>query len=358
MTCDLSFCIVDSFHPVIAVPRHSHPRSGFTLVELLVVIAIIGVLVALLLPAIQAAREAARRTSCQNNLRQLGIALLNFHDARGAFPAGSVMRVEVTGPKILTNASVAILPHLEQGAVEAAWDHNKQYWEQIPQALVTPISLFACPTNGSQPVEDSIFDTLGVKPGTQLATTDYAYSKGATDAWCLGNNYPDGEKGVFHIMNIAAEKPTGCKHITDGTSHTIAMGEAAGDSQWPVCRRPNCTTPEGHAQGANIPWMVGNLSIDAHADTGYVFVGIYGSTREAMNKRPVTGTILNEPGIFDCRSSANGGPHSSSGFRSDHTGGAQFLLCDGSAHFLREDIQLELYQALSSYAGDEVATLP
>jgi prepilin-type N-terminal cleavage/methylation domain-containing protein/prepilin-type processing-associated H-X9-DG protein len=331
---------------------------GFTLVELLVVIAIIGVLVALLLPAVQTAREAARRSSCQNNLKQFGIALMNHHDARGAFPFGARMRVEQAGPKILSNANVALLPYLEEDSLEGQWNHDLQYWDQRPAILQIPVAVFTCPSNGFQVVTDPIFETLGIPPNAALATTDYAFSKGATDAWCLGNKYLPQEKGVFHIMNEDDESPTAMRHITDGSSHTIAMGEAAGNEQWPVCRRPKCATPEGHAQGANVPWMIGNLSIDAHADTGYVYVAIYGATLEPINKRPVTGSILNEPGIFDCRSSADGGPHSSSNFRGDHPGGVQFLFCDGSVRLLREDIELALYRALSTHAGGELASIP
>jgi prepilin-type N-terminal cleavage/methylation domain-containing protein/prepilin-type processing-associated H-X9-DG protein len=331
---------------------------GFTLVELLIVIAIIGVLVALLLPAVQAAREASRRGSCENNLKQLGTALLNYESARHTFPPGAFMQLGATGPKILSNANVLILPYLEEGSIDKLWDHKKQYWEQSVSVLVTPVAVFTCPTNGFQSVADPIFDTLGIPPGLALATTDYAYSKGATDAWCIGNGYPAREKGVFHIINAADEKPTSIKQIIDGTSHTMAMGEAAGGEHWPVCRRPGCTAPEGHTQGANVPWMIGNLGDDAIADTGYLFTGIYGSTIEPMNKRAVTATNINEAGIFDCRSSADGGPHSSSNFRSDHSGGAQFLFCDGSVHFVAEAIEMPVYCALSTFAGGEIAALP
>jgi len=334
--------------------KHSRIRMAMTLIELLVVIAIIGVLVALLLPAIQAAREAARRASCQNNLKQLGVALQNHHGARGTFPAGARLRMEPAGLKVLTNGNVALLPYLEQNAVADLWNNDLQYWEQAPSVLQTPMAVFTCPTNGLQTVSDPIFDTLGIPPDTPLATTDYAYCKGATDAWCLGNDYPSDEKGVFHIVDDNDGKPTTISQITDGTSHTLAMGEGSGDAQWPVCRRPGCSSPEGHAQGANAPWMIGNLSIDSHADTGYVFTGIYGSTREPMNKRPVTGTIINEPGVFDCRSSRDGGPHSSGNFRGDHLGGVLFLFCDGSVRFLSESAGMPLYQALSTYAGEEL----
>jgi prepilin-type N-terminal cleavage/methylation domain-containing protein/prepilin-type processing-associated H-X9-DG protein len=330
-----------------------HLPGGFTLVELLVVIAIIGVIVALLLPAVQAAREAARRSSCQNHLKQHGIALQMHHDSKRAFPAGAIMLVEATGPKILTNANVAILPYLEQMAVETLWNHDLQYWEQTPAVLETPVAIFTCPSNGFQNVADPIFDSLGIPSGTRLATTDYAYSRGATDAWCLGNPFRPHEKGVFDIIKVPDEHPTAIEHITDGTSHTLAMGEAVGGDERRVCRKPGCREPEGYSH-SNVPWMYGNLSTDSIADTGFVTAAIYGATIEPINKRPVTATILNEPGIFDCRSSLDGGPHSTSNFRGDHPGGVIFLFCDGSVHNLREDIEITSYRGLSTLAGDEV----
>jgi prepilin-type processing-associated H-X9-DG protein len=104
--------------------------------------------------------------------------------------------------------------------------------------------------------------------------------------------------------------------------------------------------------------MVGNVSVDSISATGYVYVAIYGSTREPVNKRPVTGSIIDEPAVFDCRSSIDGGPHSSSNFRGDHAGGVLFLFCDGSVHFLNEGIEHSLYRALSTHAGSEIATVP
>lgn len=101
------------------IPYSRKHRRGFSLIELLVVIAIIGALVALLLPAVQAAREAARRSTCQNNLKQLGIGLLNYESSHGSLPAGTWMKLGGAGPEITTNGYVAILPYLEQGAVAA-----------------------------------------------------------------------------------------------------------------------------------------------------------------------------------------------------------------------------------------------
>jgi prepilin-type N-terminal cleavage/methylation domain-containing protein/prepilin-type processing-associated H-X9-DG protein len=337
--------------------RPSPPLHGFTLVELLVVIAIIGILVALLLPAIQAAREAARRSSCQNNLKQLGIALLLHHDAHRAFPAGARMKLGPMGPEVLANANIAILPFLEEQAVARQWKYDLQYWEQSVSTLETPVEVFICPSNGSQAVVDPLFDSLGVSPGTALATTDYAYSRGVTNAWCVSNEYPLTETGVFHIVAEGYARPTTIQQITDGTSHTIAMGEAAGGEHWPVCRQHGCLEPEGRLH-ADSPWMVGNLSNDALADAGFVYTGIYACTMEPMNKRPVTGVIVEESAIFDCRSSADGGPHSTANFRGDHPGALNFLFCDGGVRALNETVDMQLYRALSTIAGQELAATP
>lgn len=107
-------------------------HAAFALVQLLVVIAIIGVLVALLLPVLQTAREAARRLSCQSNLKQFGLALLNHEAMFGYAPPGSRMKLGAAGPEIGPNANVALLPFLEQAAIEPLWYHAHSYWEQDP----------------------------------------------------------------------------------------------------------------------------------------------------------------------------------------------------------------------------------
>jgi prepilin-type N-terminal cleavage/methylation domain-containing protein len=116
-------------------------RRGFTLVELLVVIAIIGVLVALLLPAVQAAREAARRSSCQNNLRQIGLATQNFHDTTGYLPS-----VRLQGGNGWASYFVQIMPYMEQGNIAQTWDLTQQYASQPVQARQTQVKSFYCPS--------------------------------------------------------------------------------------------------------------------------------------------------------------------------------------------------------------------
>ena len=187
-------------------------RSGFTLVELLVVIAIIGILIALLLPAVQAARQAAWRSQCTNNLKQLGVALHNYHSATGSFPSGlcfgyvpqGVANLEQAAagfdPSIQANAFTSLLPYLEQAGVDKLWDSNYSWQEQptMGQTFKHVIPVLLCPANGNKnnPVtEDSLdiivqtyiddLDEYGLTIPIEVGLTDYIVCKGAGDAWCI-----------------------------------------------------------------------------------------------------------------------------------------------------------------------------
>src|SRR6476659_8350371 len=124
-------------------------RKAFTLVELLVVIAIIGVLVALLLPAIQAAREAARRSSCTNNLKQFGIALHNYHDTLKTFPAGGCSTLPPASlDDIYSGSHALLLPYFEEKSLANLYDNKKPWMRQDPKVPATVIPVFFCPSCG------------------------------------------------------------------------------------------------------------------------------------------------------------------------------------------------------------------
>jgi type II secretory pathway pseudopilin PulG len=319
----------------------------------LVVLAIIGILVALLLPAVQAAREASRRSSCANNLRQFGIALQNYASCKGTLPPGAQLK----GVDVFANANSLLLPYLDETSIASRYRCDRPYWEQEAELVRMPVATFTCPSNGSQIYEVGdylvgLFASMGVSLSRSFATTDYAFCRGNTDAWCLTNEYPKDERGAFMIG-----PPTKLKQITDGLSATIAMGEAAGGEAWALCQQPGCAEPHQPPFDASVPWVIGNLATSGMAPS-FLFSSIYGTTVEPLDKRPVTSTFVDYSANLDCRSSLGGGPHAVSNFRSDHPGGGQFLMCGGSVHFFAADVDLVTYRRLSTISEGAPAIRP
>jgi prepilin-type N-terminal cleavage/methylation domain-containing protein len=334
--------------------RRRPGRAAFTLIELLVVLAIIGLLVALLLPAVQAAREAARRTRCKNNLRQFGLALHNYEGTVGSFPPGSI--VSDDGSTVYANGLVMLFPYFEQGNLGALYDPKLPWYFHSPDVARTTIPLFNCPSNSkTNPFDIPGFASFGVPVGVTFGSTDYVFCKGAGDAWCLPD-LPPSVRGAFYT-----NRGTRIADILDGTSNTIAMGEGAGGNYWPLCRGAACTTPYSGAHGrvpASNPWITGGLGVSFLEDAGVLVSGIWGCTVERPNKFPVTDSYIDLAGMQDCRSTYEGGPHSTANFRSDHAGGVFFLLADGSVHFVPNGIDLTTYRRLSAVADGEPAQLP
>lgn len=190
----------------------SKHRLAFTLVELLVVIAIIGILIGMLLPAIQAVREAARRTKCQNNLKQMGLAALNFESAQMAFPPGVVDNDDNLQDALHTGW-VFLLPYFEQNNVADQYDMTSSWSSttNLPLAQVS-IEMLNCPSN------PGAFEQTGKIEGTKC---DYAFSKGPTAA--LYADSPEGMFGINQKVKMGA--------ITDGTSNTFAIGEAVSNDK-------------------------------------------------------------------------------------------------------------------------------
>lgn len=338
-------------------------RYAFTLVELLVVIAIIGILIALLLPAIQAAREAGRRMQCTSHLKQFGVALHNYHSSHRQFPPGGIS--DDTGwLDIYACANTMLLPYFEQKNLANLYDMNRPWEGQTAEVSATVIPIFVCPSSSARnPVTDPRL--TGVVPHITYGRTDYVYCKGVTDAWCteyvggkrIAGKVPFRERGMFDLnLKVAI------RHIQDGTSNTIAMGEGSGGDDWPLCQDTGCTEPYVDSNGNFSPawagWMIGEPNSTPFRSDLPVASSIFACTMEPLNKYPVTDTFATLLALSDCTSSADGGMQSTSNFRSNHPNGANFLAADGSVRFLDESIDMRAYQGLSTMAGGEPVLMP
>jgi len=278
-------------------------RSGFTLVELLVVIAIIGILVALLLPAVQSARAAARRMSCSNNLKQIGLALHNYHSSFSTFPEGSRLS-NFIGP--LT----AILPYLENAGTYENFDFSKSYSDPYNQRVAAQqIATYLCPEmNLPREVPDTSAGETG-GPSSYLAcegTDDYMKQGDGM----FGLNWPR-----YGYNNPA----TAFRDLTDGTSNTIAYGETTYDM-------PDYLWSRRSSRAGEVKWGTARWVL------GYPKVSL--------------GTTLKEVNVHN---NANNG-----GFQSMHASGVHFLFGDGSVRFASEFIDRELLNALATRNGHEV----
>lgn len=320
-------------------------RRGFTLIELLVVIAIIAILIALLLPAVQQAREAARRTQCKNNLKQIGLAMHNYHDVYNMFPVGALGRPSGSfGIDISIGAFASILPYMEQSNLKSLYNDSKPWEQQSPTVATTIVPAYLCPSNTGPQVDTN--PILAAYPiGANIASCNYLLSKGAEKEWCFAPTTIG--SGMFGI-NLR----TNFSNLTDGSSNTLCVGEGATGNPWKVATAAAPNTPittNGRVQQGWIAHQPNPLG--AQGLSGWTTGGNWGTTVYKLNKNPIIETLYDDADLGSCNTNPN---DQTSNFRSFHTGGAQFLLGDGSGRFISENIDASLYNYLGGKADGQV----
>lgn len=309
----------------------SSRRRGFTLIELLVVIAIIAVLIALLLPAVQQAREAARRSQCKNNLKQLGLAIHNYHDVFLCFPIA-----DVNGTSNPVSAHARLLPYMDQTPVFNLIDFNVPYDHannNVPRMLELPV--FRCPSD-----PDSLPASIGGRNNFYWNAGNgvVMYASGAA-----GQPTPNGI--LYHNVKVRFSD------ITDGTSNSAAMSEKmTGDGSNGISTpatdtyRPGTypNTADEAMQQCNATDTT-NLAMQGYSNVGGPWLQQYHSTNQYNHVLPPNGrSCMFPPGRI------------ATTVNSKHTGGVHLMLCDGSVRFISNSIHLGSWRALGSINGGEV----
>jgi prepilin-type N-terminal cleavage/methylation domain-containing protein/prepilin-type processing-associated H-X9-DG protein len=317
------------------VSNRSRQQAGFTLIELLVVIAIIGVLVSLLLPAVQKVREAANRSQCQNNLKQLGLALQNYHDANRCFPPGALTITGTLNGNIAHSWITNILPYIEQDNLHKRYDFswhwaNRSASDTSPNetsgVIGTRIPILRCPSAAAKRGESS-------RSMTDYSGTNIHYDAhvGLLPGYRDLHQYDNG--GVLLQISVHASggDSTGNRvsDILDGSSNTIMVAEDAGRNQvWVMGELDRSNSVHGGSWSG--PW--------ANPGNEIQIKGYNPATR-------TRGDELLPPCAINC---LNGDE-----IYAFHPGGANVVLADGSVHFLKSSTSITVLRALVTIRGSE-----
>jgi prepilin-type N-terminal cleavage/methylation domain-containing protein/prepilin-type processing-associated H-X9-DG protein len=307
------------------------PRA-FTLVELLVVIAIIGVLVALLLPAIQAAREAARRTECSNNLKQISLAIANYEGTYRVYPPCRIIFRPPGTTRTTVNGLLAlILPFLEQANIANVYDYEKGFDHAVnQQAINLPIPVYQCPstpgTDRAMPVYNRFAKGAETPPGFTSRVTDYMHPRVAMDHF--GSSRGSGALSDDTIPSGAPQSRR-CADVLDGLSNTILMLESAGHPTNYILRQPNPNPPAYFGWYGEWPDTVGPFIVP-YTGNGTTPAFVHPSCGSYPTATDGSATCL-----MNCNN--NQAPYAF------HPGGINITLCDGSVRFVQESIAAETF---------------
>jgi prepilin-type N-terminal cleavage/methylation domain-containing protein/prepilin-type processing-associated H-X9-DG protein len=319
--------------------RTSKGMRGFTLVELLVVIAIIGILVGLLLPAVQAAREAARRMQCSNNLKQLGLAAQNFESAYKMLPSSVRPGGLTTLPRVA--GLTFTLPYIEQSVLYDRYDQSRNWFDPVNLPVTSSrVATFACPSTPNPERLDGVPERSPWTP-TFVATTDYSPTIGVDQRLrTSGLIDPTGDLTGALPKN---GKPK-FRDITDGLSQTILYGESAGrPTVYRIGKKfGGVPTQRTNAGGWSRP--ASDFSLDGSTRDGRILPGP--CAINCTNGEEIAGAAFPHPYY---------GTEGTGEAYSFHPGGANFAICDGSVQFLNASTDIRIVARLITRAGAELA---